>query len=74
MKSNKFNLGDTVYFIESSNLIREATIINCSAGFCTIRFETGNSGPLGIRVRESKIYRTKQEVQSVMDKHKKANY
>ena len=74
MKSNKFNLGDTVYFIESTNFIRQATIINCSAGFCTIRFETGNSGPSGIRVRESKIYRTKQEAQSVMDKHKKAKY
>ena len=54
MKSNKFNLGDTVCFIDSSNFIRKATIINCSSDFYTIRFETGNSGPSGIRAREGK--------------------
>ena len=71
MKSNIFNLGDIVYFIESSNFIRKATIINCSAGFCTIKFETGNSGPSGIRVRESKIYKSEQEAKAIIESRKK---
>ncbi len=71
MKTNKFNLGDTVYFIESSSHIRQATVINCSAGFYTIKFETGNSGPSGIRIRESKIYHTKEEAQAIIDKRKR---
>ena len=71
MKTNKFNPGDAVYFIESSNFIRQATVLNCAAGFCTIRFETGNSGPSGIRVRESKVYRTENEAKDFIERRKK---
>ena len=71
MKVNKFNPNDIVYFIESSNFIRQATVINCTGGFCTIRFETGNSGPSGIRVRHSKVYKSKQEAKAVIESRKK---
>ena len=71
MKVNKFNPNDTVYFIESSNFIRQATVINCAGDFCTIRFETGNSGPSGIRVRDSKIYKSEQEAKAVIESRKK---
>ena len=63
----RFNEGDRVYFIASSIFVKEATVIRSAGGFCTIKFDTnnGNDGPSGIRVRESKIYKTKEEAEKV---------
>ena len=57
---SKYKGGDKVYFVSSSVFIKEATVIRSSGGFVTIKFATnnGNDGPSGIRVRESKVYRT----------------
>lgn len=60
---NKFKPGDVVYFIESSIYIKEGIVLSSSGGFTTIRFEQGNSGPAGIRLRDSKLYKTKQEAE-----------
>lgn len=55
---NRFNLGDTVFFIANGYHIREATVIRTGSGFCTIKFND-NETPAGTRVRESKLFQTK---------------
>ena len=59
----QFNEGDVVYFISSSVFIKKATVIRNAGGFCTIRFSDGDCGTSGTRVRESKLYRTEEEVE-----------
>ena len=67
MLMNKFNLGDIVYFIANGYHIREATVIRADSGFCTIKFND-NETPAGTRVRESKLFQTKQEAEIVVEK------
>lgn len=55
---NKFKVGNIVYFVRSNVEIKEAKIIKISNEFCTIRFLDTLGG---IRVRNSKIYATKEE-------------
>ena len=69
----QFNEGDVVYFVSSSIFIKKATVIRNSGGFCTIRFSNGNCGTSGTRVRESKLYRTKEEAKKVVEQHQNAN-
>ena len=59
---SKYKEGDKVYFVSSSVFVKEATVIRSGGGFVTIKFATnnGNDGPSGIRVRESKVYRTEE--------------
>ena len=64
---NKFNLGDIVYFIANGYHIREATVIRAGSGFCAIKFND-NETPAGTRVRESKLFLTKQEAKVVVEK------
>ena len=65
----KFHKGDVVYFVSSSIFIKKATVIRNAGGFCTIRFEDGNCGPSGTRVRESKLYHTKEEAEAVVKQY-----
>lgn len=69
----QFNEGDVVYFVASSIFIKKATVIRNAGGFCTIRFEGGNCGTSGTRVRESKLYRTEEEAKKVVEQHQNAN-
>ncbi len=69
----RFNEGDVVYFVSSSIFIKKATVIRNAGGFCTIRFEDGNCGISGTRVRESKLYRTEEEAKKVVEQHQNAN-
>lgn len=65
---NRFNLGDTVFFIANGYHIREATVIRIGSGFCTIKFND-NETTAGTRVRESKLFKTnKQEAEVVVEK------
>lgn len=68
----QFNEGDVVYFVSSSIFIKKATVVRNAGGFCTIRFEDGNCGTSGTRVRESKLYRT-EEAKKVVQQHQDAN-
>ena len=75
---NRFNLGDTVFFIANGYHIREATVIRTGSGFYTIKFND-NETPAGTRVRESKLFQTKQEAEIVVSTQienvsKKVNY
>ena len=64
---NKYNVGDTVFFIANGYHIREAVVIRTGGGFCTIKFND-NETPAGTRVRESKLFQTKQEAEVVVEK------
>lgn len=64
---NRFNLGDTVFFIANGYHIREATVIRIGSGFCTIKFND-NETPAGTRVRVSKLFHTKREAEVVVEK------
>lgn len=55
----KYVPGDRVFIIENGNRIREAEVIRCAAGFCTIRFRNGG----GTRLRESRLYKTIAEAE-----------
>ena len=55
-----FSIGDKVHFIESRWRIREAELKECSGGLVLIRFLDGDGG---IRIRESRLYKTKQEAE-----------
>ena len=61
-----FNKGDAVYFVSSSIFIKKAIVIRNACGVCTIRFEDGNCGTSGTRVRENKLYRTEEEAKKVV--------
>ena len=61
--NQKFESGDVVYFIASSIFVRKATVIRATKDFCTIKFEdTGG----GIRVRNTKLYKTKEEAEAIV--------
>ena len=60
MPNNKYNVGDTVYFLESQRIIREAKIIKCGGGFYTMKFADGAGG---IRLRENRLYSSKEEAE-----------
>ena len=66
----QFNLGDIVYFIASNRIVKEAKVIRNAGGFVTIKFDEGNCGPSGTRVRESKLYHIKEEAEAVVKKYK----
>ena len=51
--------GDECYIIENNMHIRPAVVIRSSGGFCTLRLGNGK----GIRVRESRLYRTPEEAE-----------
>lgn len=67
MHMNKYNLGDTVFFIANGYHIREATIIRKGTGFCTIKFND-NETPVETRVGESQLFQTKQETEIFVEK------
>lgn len=58
--TSKFKAGDTVYIIENGNKISECTVMKYSGGLYMIRFKEGNGA---IKLRESRLYRTKEEAQ-----------
>lgn len=63
---NKYNVNDIVFFISDGYHVREATVIR-TGGFCTIKFND-NETPAGTRVRVTKLFKTKQEAEIVVEK------
>ena len=66
MYMNKYNVNDIVFFISNGYHVREATVIR-TGGFCTIKFND-NETPAGTRVRVTKLFKTKQEAEIVVEK------
>lgn len=63
-----FKAGDIAWIVESTIFVKEVEIINIKGGFVTLRFK-GASG--GMRVRESRLYKTKEEAEKVVDSNKR---
>lgn len=61
----KFNVGYTVYLVESNRMIREVLIVKYAGGFYTIRFKDSGGG---IKVREHRLYVSKEEAESAIEK------
>lgn len=64
---NKYNVNDIVFFISNGYHVREAAVIRTGGGFCTIKFND-NETPAGTRVRVTKLFKTKQEAEIVVEK------
>lgn len=62
---SKFNLGDIVYLVESGRDIREVKIAKVAGGFYTVRF---NNGAGGIKVRESRLFATREDAVNSVSK------
>lgn len=63
-----YKIGDKAWIVESTIFVKEVEIVNIRGGFVTLRFK-GSSG--GIRVRESRLYKTKEEAEKVATLNKK---
>ena len=63
----KYDAGDIAFFISNGYHVREATVIRAGGSFCTIKFND-NETPAGTKVRESKLFKTKQEAEIVVEK------
>ena len=63
-----FKAGDKAWIVESTIFVKEVEIVNIKGGFVTLKFK-GTSG--GMRVRESRLYKTKEEAEKVANLNKK---
>lgn len=59
--------GDIAWIVESTTFVKGVEIINVKGGFATLRFKDSNGG---MRVRESRLYKTKEEAEKVVDSNK----
>ena len=66
-----FKAGDKAWIVESAIFVKEVEIVSIKGGFVTLRFK-GSSG--GTRVRESRLYQTKEEADNVVKAHKKKRF
>ena len=59
MDMGKYKPGDKVYILESNRSVKEAEVVSCGS-FYTVKFHSYN-GVAAIRVRESRLFATKEE-------------
>ncbi len=64
----KFKKGDTAYFVESNYKVREVQILNTAGGLYLIKFDNGG----GIRVKEHRLFCTKEEAEATLPKKEPA--
>lgn len=62
---SKFKAGDEVYIIESNRFVRQGTIVTCTGGIYLFKYPGG-----GIRVKENRLFTSKEEAQEEIDKCK----
>lgn len=62
---SQYNPGDTAYIVESGLFIREVIVVKAAGGFATLRF---TDGPGGVRLRESRLYPTKEDAEACIPK------
>ena len=60
---SKYKPGDTAYIVESGLFVREVAVVKVAGGFATLRF---TDGPGGVRLRESRLFPTKEEAEAEM--------
>lgn len=66
--ANKYKPGDTAFIVESSRFIREVYIVKYAGGLYTIKFSDTKGG---IKVRENRLFATKEEAEATIPKQKK---
>ena len=75
--------GDTVYYIETNNKIKEAKIVSINGEFVTLRYGTTDSHYInggkhhleatgGIRLRKSKLFPSKEKAEEFIKKNNAA--
>lgn len=60
--------GDKAWIVESTIFVKEVEVVNARGGFVTLRFKEYSGG---MRVRESRLYKTKEEAEKVANSNKK---
>lgn len=63
----KYNVNDTAFIVESNMLIREVIVKKYAAGLYLISFADGTGG---IKVRESRLFPTKEAAEATLPKPK----
>lgn len=63
----QFEVGSTVYIVESNRIVSEVTVVKRSGDFYTVRF--GENG--GIQVRGSRLYATQEDAEASLAKNKR---
>ncbi len=68
----RFEVGSTVYIVESNRIVSEVTVVKRSSDFYTVRL--GANG--GIQVRGSRLFASQEEAEASLAKNKrdKARY
>ena len=56
------------YLITSNSRIEEITVLKRSGGFSTVRFEEGISKGGAIRIRDSRVFDTREEAEKALEK------
>ncbi len=68
--NTKFKLADTVYIIANSIFIKEAKVIKIAVSTKTYTLKFTNEQG-GVRLRESRLYGTKKEAETIVNKYLK---
>lgn len=63
----KFKAGDTAYILESNRFVTEVKIVKYAGGMFLIKLPTGG----GIKVKEHRLYATKEEAETACMKESK---
>ena len=61
----KYRAGEKVYLINEAHVVEEETVVMTISGFVTVRFTDREWGE---RVRESRLYVTREEAESAIKK------
>ena len=61
----KYNPGDTADIFESGLFVREVEVVKAAGGFVTLHFADADGG---VRLRESRLYPTKEDAEAYMRK------
>ncbi|HIU14391.1 MAG TPA: hypothetical protein IAD15_10040 [Candidatus Fimiplasma intestinipullorum] len=65
----KYQIGELAYIIESTIHVTQVKILKYVGGYYTVRFSNGG----GIRVRENRLYKTKEEAEQIVTSVKARN-
>lgn len=68
--ANRYKPGDTAFIVESSRFIREVRILTIKGGIVSLRFSDAEGG---IRIRESRLFPTKEEAEASTKKRSRSN-
>lgn len=69
---NKYKAGQTIYIVANNREVLSGTILKYSGGLYTIKLSHGISyGPAATRLKEHRLYATKNEANKALEQAKK---